>query len=319
MSPAVERLVATAMVLMAGGDCSGKALLPPVEAAIVAPENESIEKCPLGFAHVDIQVSDLDKARTFYHNVLGYEEVVDLRSGDSPAVAVAYFKINDRQFIELSPGLRSGQISRLTCVGMYTDDIEKLHKTLARRGLAPDPIRKGHDGNLTFSIHNPPGQEQPSLDFIQYMPGSLQSDAVGKALNGRRISCCVDHVGIVVTDLKTAVKFYVEKLGFRETKEKQRQDRTTYAVRLELPGSDGENIEMSSRPSTFDRSRAGIKEHLALAVSNSPASYQQASARGATLTPVKTSRGKQETFPFLLLDPDGTRIEFKQSNLKSPN
>ena len=39
MSPAVERLVATAMVLMAGGDCSGKALLPPVEAAIVAPED----------------------------------------------------------------------------------------------------------------------------------------------------------------------------------------------------------------------------------------------------------------------------------------
>ena len=305
------------MILAANGCSNQQPPLAAEKSASVASASQPIDALPLrGFAYVGIQVSDLAKARIFYHDVLGYEEAFDLRAPDSQAVTVAYFKINDKQFIEISPGLRPGQISSLTYVGMYTDDIEKLHRMLEQRGLTPEPISKSRDGNLKFSIRNPPGQNLAALDFVQYMPGSLHSAAVGKALNERRISKRVDHVGMVAMDLNTARKFYIETLGFRETTEKTMQNGTTYAVRLEVPGSGGENIEMSRLPSRFDRARAGIKEHLALAVSDPPAAYQQASERGATLTPVTSTRGKIETFPFLLFDPDGTRIEFKQSTLK---
>jgi hypothetical protein len=41
------------------------------------------------------------------------------------------------------------------------------------------------------------------------------------------------------------------------------------------------------------------------------AACQQAVQRGAKLEPVQDTRGKQEQFPFLLFDPDHSRIEFK--------
>lgn len=272
----------------------------------------TVEEFPLrGVAHVGIQISDLQKSRSFYHDVLGFEEVFDLRTPESQDVAVAFFKINDRQFIEIFPGLRPDQPSPIRYVAMYTDDIAKLHKMLQYRGLTPGAIGKSREGNLKFSIPDPPGLELSSLDFVQYMPGSLHSAARGKGLSNCRIGTCVNHVGLVASDLSVGKKFCVDSLGFREGNAKKRTSGTIYAVHLDLPGTSGEYFELSARPSQFDRHQGGIKTHLCLGVPDSAAAYQQAVERGAKLEPVQSTRGKQEKFPFLLFDPDHSRIEFK--------
>jgi catechol 2,3-dioxygenase-like lactoylglutathione lyase family enzyme len=278
----------------------------------VAKREGTVEQLPLqGVAHVGIQVSDLQKSRSFYHDVLGFEEVFDLRTPGSQEVAVAFFKINDRQFIEIFPGLRPDQPAPIRYVGLYTDDIARLHKLLKDRGLAPGAVAKSREGNLKFSIPNPPGLELMSLDFVQYMPGSLHSDTKGKGLSSRRIGTCVSHVGLVAGDLGVGKQFCVESLGFREGNAKTRTSGTIYAVHLELPGTSGEYFELSARPSQFDRHQGGIKTHLCLGAPDPAAAYQQAVDRGAKLEPVQSTRGKQEKFPFLLFDPDHSRIEFK--------
>ncbi|MCX5658854.1 MAG: VOC family protein [Planctomycetota bacterium] len=257
-----------------------------------------------------IQVSDFDKSRAFYHDVLGFEEVFRLPASDRLGAAAACFKINDRQFIEVFPGLRPEQPAPIRYAGFWTDDIDKLHSTLARRGVAPAAIGKGPDGNLMFSIPKPTGLELDRLDFVQYTAGSLHTDALGKGLSDRRISASVNHLGLVAGDLEKGRKFCVETLGFRPGSVKKRQNGTVYAIHLDLPGGSGEFVELSARPSQFDRHQGGIKTHLCLTASDARAAYQQTVDRGATLTPVQTTRGKQEKFPFLLFDPDHSRIEF---------
>ena len=53
----------------------------------------------------------------------------------SQEVTVAFFEINDKQFIEIFPGLRPDQPVPFRYVGMYTDDIAKLHKQLQNAEL----------------------------------------------------------------------------------------------------------------------------------------------------------------------------------------
>ena len=91
----------------------------------------------LGPAHVGIQVSDLEKSRAFYGGVLGYEEAFDAKTPDGQ-IAVAFFKVNDRQFIELSPGLAADEVAPMTHVAMATDDIQKLHAMIEARGMPMD-------------------------------------------------------------------------------------------------------------------------------------------------------------------------------------
>ena len=266
------------------------------------------EFSPLSVAQVNIQVSDLDNSRQFYHNVLGFEESSDLHMSDDQSEA--FFKINDHQFIELFPGLQPEQPSPIRRVALYTDDIEKLHNTLLLRGAAPSPVSKGQDGSLKFSIPNPPGLELASLDFVQHAPDSQHSTVAGKAPSDRRIGTSVNHVGLVAGDLAVAKKFCVETLGFCEGNAKKRQNGTVYAVHLTLPGASGEYFELSARPSRFDRHQGGIKSHICLTSPDASVAYQEAVDRGAKLEPVQTTRDKQEKFPFLLFDPDHSRIEF---------
>src|SRR5260370_24706198 len=79
----------------------------------------------LGLGDAGFRVADLDKARAFYHGVLGYEEAFDLKAPDGH-IALAYFKVNDHQFLEILPGIPAGKTVMMTHVAFYTDDIEKL-------------------------------------------------------------------------------------------------------------------------------------------------------------------------------------------------
>ena len=95
----------------------------------------------LGVAHINLGVSDLEKSRAFYKDFLGYQEPFDLTNPDG-STSLAFIKINDRQYVELSPKLDPAA-DRLRHISIETDDAEGLRRYLASRGVkVPATVRK---------------------------------------------------------------------------------------------------------------------------------------------------------------------------------
>jgi catechol 2,3-dioxygenase-like lactoylglutathione lyase family enzyme len=269
------------------------------------------EELPLlGLAHVGFRVGDLEKARAFYHGVLGYDEAFDLKAPDGH-IAVAYFKVNDNQFIEIFPGIPPGKTIMMTHIAMYTGDIEKLHKMLEERGLAPGKINDGKDGNRNFGIRNPPGQGLEFLEFVQYMPNGWHRQSAGKFLGDRRISTQLLHAGIVTTDFEAARHFYVDQLGFTVGLQPQAGGRAKPVqvplgghIAIRMPGPSGDYMEISNPKNPVTGRWLGVVAHVSLAVPDIDAAYRLVQERGLT----ENLKPPHDRW-LDLYDPDGTRTE----------
>ena len=180
------------------------------------------------------------------------------------------------------------------------------------------PINKGpRDGNLSCTIRELPGQNLKFLEFVQYLPDSLHSKAVGKALGAQRISTRLEHAGIIATDYEAAKKFYVEKLGFRETWSRKQENGQPFLIHLRMPGPSGDYVELSNKPKPLARPAAGMAAHFSLTVPDIKAAYQLTIDRGMTKDRKEPRFGQDERWQFNLFDPDGTRVECMQPKAKS--
>ena len=197
----------------------------------------------VGVAHIGLKVSDLAASREFYGHVLGYAEAFKLDKPDGSLMLV-YFKVNDHQYIELFPTLKSPTEDRLSHIAFETTDARALRDYLAARGVpVPDRLKPGLDGDLSFMVTDPDGHR---VEFMQYMPGSLHTRNFGKFLPAARISDHIQHVGITVKDQAAADKFYKDILGFRMGWHGGRNDQTTDWVDMVVPerqGLDGVHAE----------------------------------------------------------------------------
>jgi len=262
-----------------------------------------------GLAHAGFLVSDLDKARQFYSGILGYEEAFDLKN-EQGQVLLTYFKINDDQFIEVFPGLAPNQDVRMTHVALRTSDIEKLHKMLDARGLAPGKISAGRDGNLNFSVKDPGGMR---LEFVEYRPGSLHWKARGKFLSSRRISGHLQHAGVTVANLDAALAFYRDKLGFQETWRGGPSDQDLRYVNMRMPGPGGDYIEFMLHSTPPTRSQLGSMLHICLEVPDIQAAYKKAVEHGLPPEDRFQPRvGLSKRWLMSTFDPDGSRTEFME-------
>src|SRR5438128_2648519 len=99
-----------------------------------------------GISHVGFKVSNLEKARSFYTGVLGYEEAFALKDA-AGKTTLAFFKVNDDQYIEISPSLKPDDADRFTHLAFVTTDLDKLRRMLAERGFQPGEKKTGRDGN----------------------------------------------------------------------------------------------------------------------------------------------------------------------------
>lgn len=260
-----------------------------------------------GLAHVGFRVSDLEKARSFYSGVLGYQEAFALQNA-AGNVALASFKINDHQYIELSPG--SAPDDRLTHYAIETSDIAKLRSMLEARGLAPGEIRKARDGNLTCWITDPDGHR---VEFMEYRPGSLHSNARGKFMDGRRVADRLMHAGIRVVNLDAAMAFYRDKLGFREVWRGGPTDTELRYINMRMPGPRGDYVEFMLRPEPPTRSQFGSMHHICLAVPEIDPAYQKLLAHGLPGDDRhKPRKGRNGLWLLNVFDPDGTRTELME-------
>ena len=82
----------------------------------------------VGIASIAVKVDNLDEARKFYSGVVGMAEAFSTRDpyveGD-----LACFKVNDHQYVEVSPTLKSESEDRLIRIGFETADARKYATT----------------------------------------------------------------------------------------------------------------------------------------------------------------------------------------------
>jgi catechol 2,3-dioxygenase-like lactoylglutathione lyase family enzyme len=264
----------------------------------------------LGLSHVGFRTSDLEKARAFYHGILGYDEAFDLKAPGGH-IAVAYFKVNDNQFIEILPGIPPGTTVMMSHIAMYTGDIEKLHKMLEERGVAPGKIEDAKDGNRSFAIRNLPGQNLEYLEFVQYMPGGWLRQSAGKFLGDRRVSTRFLHAGIAITNFEAARRFYVDQLGFTVGHDPEAGGRSQpvrvplgHGIVLRLPGPSGDCLEIDNPKRPATGKYLSVVAHLSLFVPDVDSAYRVVKERGPLVDlkpPLARSLG--------LFDPDGSRVE----------
>src|SRR5882672_7546331 len=82
-----------------------------------------------GVAHIAVFAADYEKSRAFYRDFLGFAEPYSLSKPDGTP-AMTFFKINERQYIELFPETAKGT-DRLNHISIETDNAEAMRRYLA--------------------------------------------------------------------------------------------------------------------------------------------------------------------------------------------
>src|ERR1041385_3948813 len=231
-------------------------------AAILAGQTAPKRPRILGIAHLALYVSDLAKARAFYKDFLGFDEPFSLKRDDG-SESMVFIKINDDQYLELTPGPSARGDGQLNHFSFYTDDAKTLREYLASRGVkVPDKMTTGRTGNTNYNINDPDGHV---IEIFQYEPSSWHRREQGKFLPDRRISTRMMHIGFVVGPFARASAFYHDILGFEETWRGGRDGQPLSWVNLRVPdGTDYIEVMLFKDPPPPDR--RGTPNHLCLMV-----------------------------------------------------
>jgi catechol 2,3-dioxygenase-like lactoylglutathione lyase family enzyme len=291
------RLLALAVVLVCTTIAASESVRTTAQTTPVRPKITGVA----GFA---VKVSDLTAARAFYSGILGLDEAFTIKSPvGGPDLTT--FKINDRQYVYLAPGL-SGDESRLLYVGYETDDARALRTYLASRGVAvPDAVTPDPQGNLSLIVKDPEGND---VQFIQYMPGSLHTRNTGRFLSDRRLSKEALHVGYRIHDAARMDTFYQDILGFRLMWKGGNTDNDFRWISMLVP--DGtEWLEYMVDTGTPAPRTLGIWNHLAFGTLDQQAVARAVLARGYR-GQAQPKIGRDGRWLMDLTDPDLTRVEF---------
>jgi len=260
----------------------------------------------VGVAHIGLMTNDLAAARQFYGHELGYQEPFTL---DKPSggLMLTYFKVNDHQYIEVFPELKSETEDRLSHIAFETTKIQQLRDYLASKGVkVPETLKPGLDGNLSMMLKDPDGH---NVEFVEYRPGSLHTKNFGKFLPETRVSKRIIHVGVTVADRDAADKFYKDVLGFQEFWHGGMKDDRTDWIDMRVPdGTDW--VEYMLNVKNPSPRTLGVMNHLALGVPDIQAGYKTVVERG--LNPEKPKVGRDGKWQLNLYDPNLTRAELME-------
>lgn len=262
-----------------------------------------------GVAHIALFASDYEKAKAFYRDFLGFAEPYSLNNPDGTP-SMTFFKINERQYIELFPE-KQAKTDRLNHISIETDDAEAMRVYLGSRGVAvPAKVGKGRIGNSNFNIRDPQGH---TVEIVQYEPDGWTVREKGKHLPASRIATRMSHVGIIVTALEPEKKFYADVLGLTETWRGSKSGDELSWVNLKVPDGD-DYIELMVYKEAPPPTARGTAHHLCLEVKSVANSVKILEARKAAYAkPIEAKTGINRKRQANLFDPDGTRTEIMEA------
>ena len=204
-----------------------------------------------GIAHIALRVHDLAASTAFYEK-LGFEQAFDLRKDNIPYQI--FLKINDQQFLELYPTAAKQPAAGFLHLCLESSDLEAIRQDYESRGITPTPIHKSAAGNLLFTVTGPVQPSGPqSIEYTQYLPGSLHSNDIGKHLGPDRVAGKVIAVSLAMDDPDAARDFYINQLNFKPL--------AGDPMDLHMPGNSGQEIEIV--PASL-----GSQAHLTLNAEN---------------------------------------------------
>lgn len=276
-----------------------------VSASLLAAAEPARPKI-LGVAHAAFYAHDIDKARAYYRDFLGYRDPFAAKSA-------ATFKINDRQYVRLIPEV-APSTDRLSHYGLETNDAEAMRAYLAARGVdVPARVTRSDSGNLVFRVKDPEGH---FVEFVQYRPDGREMKGKGKHLPENRISKRMMHVGIIITKLTPARKFYQELLGFEEFWRGSSTGKELSWINLRVPDGD-DYIELMLHKEAPAPTARGSAHHICLEVPDIEASLAALEARPYRQSyerPLEFRTGRNRKRQLNVFDPDGTRTELMEPN-----
>jgi lactoylglutathione lyase len=285
--------------------------------AVVGVGKPATHRPPIiGIAHIGLKTDNMAAAREFYGHTLGFQEPFTARvarnsvsdlAGSPGDLIMTFFKVNDHQYIEVVPDLTSPTEDRLSHIAFETTDIRALRDYLAAQGVpVPDTLKPGLAGNLSFMVKDPDGH---SVEFVEYLPGSLHSKNFGKFLPDTRISQHMIHVGVTIRDRAAADRFYKDILGFQSIwYGGMADDRVDWVDMRVTDGTDWLEYMLNVRnpsPHTL-----GVMHHFALGVPDIHAAYKEAVGRGYKAE--QPQIGRDGKWQLNLYDPDFTRAELME-------
>ncbi len=264
-----------------------------------------------GVAHIALFVHDVEKTRAYYHGLLGFSEPYSLSNPDG-SFSMTFFKVNERQYIEIFPEKEAGT-DRLNHISVETDDIEGMRVFLASKGVkVPDKVSVGRIKNRNFNVKDPDGH---TVEFVQYMPDGWSAREKGKYLS-RGVSSHMRHVGILVGSLSPAMSFYRDLLGFEETWRGSRDGKVLNWVNLKVPDGD-DYVEFMLYDQLPAATARGTAHHICLEVPDMDQALKTIEALPARQNytrPLEIRTGVNRKRQLNIYDPDGTRTELMEPN-----
>src|SRR6266851_4030395 len=211
----------------------------------------------LGVAHMALYVSDLQAARAFYKDFLGFAEPYVLKREDG-SDRIAFIKINEDQYVELFAEAPK-QDGHLNHISFFTDSAEDMRAYLASRGVkVPEKVGKGKIGNSNFNITDPDGH---TVEIVQYEPDGWTRREKGKHMPDTRISMHMPHVGVLVRQLDASQKFYGDILGFQEFWRGSSSGKVLSWVNMRVPDG-GNYLELMLYSTPPDAKQMGVRNHV---------------------------------------------------------
>ena len=279
---------------------------------VTVPAAEPKRPKILGLAHIALFTAEVKKSRGFYKEFLGYGEPFDLKNPDG-SLSLTFIKINDQQYIELFPE-RESRSDRLHHISVYTDDAEAVRRHLASRGIkVPERVPKGRIGNSNFNVTDPDGH---TVEIVQYEPDGWSAREKGKHMGPQRVSTRMLHLGILVSDLAEAKRFYGDVLGFQEFWRGSSDGTQLSWVNMRVP--DGTDyIEFMLYKDLPQPDRRGTAHHICLEVPDvdkAVAMLEAKPSRQSYDRKMETRVGRNRRRQCNLFDPDGTRVELMEPN-----
>lgn len=261
----------------------------------------------LGVAGIAFFAHDCEVSSAFYRDFLGFEEAYQLKAPDG-SPGVTSFKVNDRQYVELSPE-RAPNTDRLHYVSILTDDAESMRAYLDSKGVKiAQSIHRVQTGDLKFSVNDPDGHE---LEIVQYERNGRTIRESEKHPSADPISKRMMHVGIVVTDLDRANEFYGNILGFEEIWRGSKDGKQLSWTNMKVPDGD-DYIEFMLYREPPAPTKRGSAHHLCLEVSDAAATIvalDKKPYRKQYTQPLQIRTGTNRKRQVNIFDPDGTRTE----------
>jgi len=278
--------------------------------ACTAAAARAVERPPIiGVAHIAFRVSDLAKARAFYSVLLGYDELDHV--GDAARPQRVRFEVNDRQHVEVVPGLPADQDERLVRVAFETTDAAALRAYLVEKGVSVDEPALD-SGDRVLRVRDPDGH---ALEFVEYTATGRGRPRHPGAISAPRLSARILHVGLSVRDPAAADRFYKDVLGFSEIWRGGRDDTRTDWINMKVPDGTEYLEYMLTGAEPLDRARLGSMHHVALVVPDIQKALETVRSRpgGWDRQTVRNPQvGRNRRWQLNLFDPDGSRAELME-------